>query len=240
MFDKVLASVRIGAAEVDTRLNQDAVQPGETLSTQVVVDGGEVDQDIEGIELELKTKRKNGDVKQTYELASERVIDSFTIEENEQRVFETDLYVPRETPVTTVDPKRGRSPKVWIDTDLEIDRAIDADDTDYLAVEPTAPVQAMLDAVGNAGNRLKEVTVDNDRISVGDVSANHPVDQEFVFTPQSADYKEVEIHFLPRDSMTHVLVEFDYRLQSEQFHSIRIEHGDYTVEGLQAEFERLV
>ncbi|MFC7165389.1 sporulation protein [Halospeciosus flavus] len=239
MFDKVLASVKIGAATVDTRLDQDTVQPGETLSTQVVVDGGEVDQDIRGIELELETKREHGDVTETYALTSERVAESFTIEEGEQRVFEVDLQIPYETPITTINAKRGRSPKVWIDTDLEIDRAIDTDDTDYLSVEPTAPVQAMLDAVENAGNYLKEVTVDNDRISVGDETANYPVDQEFVFKPQNGDYKEVEIHFLPRDTATYVLVEFDYRMRSEQFHSIQINHDDYTVEYLQQEFERL-
>ncbi|PSP93279.1 hypothetical protein BRC91_10335 [Halobacteriales archaeon QS_4_62_28] len=48
-----MASVRIGAAAVDTRLDQGTVRPGETLSTQVVVEGGEVAQDIKGIELEL-------------------------------------------------------------------------------------------------------------------------------------------------------------------------------------------
>lgn len=240
MFDKVLASVRIGAATVDTRLDRETIQPGDTLSTQVVVDGGDVDQDIEGIELELKTKRKNGDVNETYELTSERVTGPFTVEEGGRRVFEADLHIPHETPVTTVDPTRGRSPKVWIDTDLEIDRAIDADDTDYLAVEPTDPVRAMLEAVKNAGNRLREVTVDNDPISVGDASANYPVDQEFVFKPENAEYRETEIHFLPRDAVTHVLVEFDYRMQTEQFDSVRIDHDGYTVEGLREEFERLV
>jgi len=239
MFDKVLASVRIGAAAVDTRLDQDTVRPGETLSTQVVVEGGEVAQDIEGIELELKTRRETGDASDTYELTEEHVTDSFTIEEDEQRVFEADLHVPHETPITTVEAKRGRSPKVWVDTDLAIDQAIDADDTDSLAVEPTAPIQAMLDAVESAGNQLKEVTVDDDRIGVDDERANYPVDQEFVFKPHDADYKEAEIHFLPRGTVTHVLVEFDYRIHSEQFYSLRISHDNYTVEELQREFERL-
>ena len=57
MFDNVLASVRIGAAEVDTLLETDTVQPGDTLPVQVVVEGGKVDQDIEAIELELETRR---------------------------------------------------------------------------------------------------------------------------------------------------------------------------------------
>lgn len=128
--------------------------------------------------------------------------------------------MPHETPITTVDAGRSRSPRVWIDTDLKIDRAVDADDTDHLAVEPTASAQAMLDAVKTAGHDLKEVTVDDDEISVGDVRADHPLAQEFVFRPHSADYKQVEVHFLPHSDTTQVLVKFDYRRRSKQFHSI--------------------
>lgn len=238
MFDNVLASIRIGAAEVDTLLDRETVRPGETLSTQVVVEGGNVDQDINAIELELKTKREYGDSRETYEITSTHVTGSFTIEEGERRTFEAELPIPRETPVTTMDARRDRA-KVWIDTDLEIDRAIDADDTDYLDVAPTEPMAAMLDAVAEAGHSLYEVTVDNDRIGVGNERAELPLDQEFVFRPDGdRDYKELEVHFLPREGVTHVLLEFDYRFSSEEFESIEIDHEDYGVESLRQEFER--
>lgn len=239
MFDNVLASVRIGAAEVDTLLDRETVRPGETLSTQVVVDGGNVDQDIEKIELELKTKRERGDATETYEISREVVTGSFTIEEGEQQVFEADLPIHRETPVTTLGARRNEA-KVWIDTDLEIDRAIDADDTDYLDVAPTEPMTAMLDAVERAGHELSEVTIDDDRIGAGSERADLPLDQEIVFRPTgSRDYKELEIHFLPRETTTHVLVEFDYTMRAEQFEAIEIDHADYSVQSLERAFERL-
>lgn len=237
MFDNVLASIRIGAAEVDTLLDRETVQPGEVLATQVVVDGGEVDQDIEAIDLELKTKREHGDTRQTYEIASKRVTGAFTIEEGDQQVFEADLPIHHETPVTTLDAKYNRA-QVWIDTDLEIDRAIDADDTDYLNVAPTDPMAAMLDAVSQAGHTLYEVAVDNDRLSIGNARAHLPLDQEFVFRPQgNREYNELEVHFLPRETVTHVLLEFDYRLKSEQFESLQIDHDSYSVKELQQAFE---
>lgn len=239
MFDNVLASVRIGAAEVDTLLERDTVQPGETLSTQVVVDGGNVDQDIEAIELELKTKRELDEGSDTYEIASKRVTGAFTIHEDEQKIFEADIPIHHETPITAIDARHDTS-KVWIDTDLEIDKAIDADDTDHLNVAPTEPVAAMLDAVSAAGHSLHEITVDTDRIAIYDEQAQLPVDQEFVFKPDgNRDYKEVEIHFLPREDVTHVLVEFDYRVASEEFESIVIDHDDYSADGLRRRFERL-
>jgi len=239
MFDNVLASVRIGAAEVDTLLESDTVRPGETLSTQVVVDGGNVDQDIEAIELELKTKRERDEGSDTYEIGSTRVTGAFTIHEDEQRVFEADIPIHRETPVTTLGGRRDHS-KVWIDTDLEIERAIDADDTDYLNVAPTDPMAAMLDAVSAAGHSLHEVTVDTDIISTGHEDARLPVDQEIVFKPDGGrDYKEVEVHLLPRAEVTHVLLEFDYRIKSEQFEAMVIDHDDYSVDSLRREFDRL-
>lgn len=238
MFDNVLASIRIGAAEVDTLLERDTVRPGETLETQVVVDGGKVDQDIQAIELELETEREVGDSRQTYEISSKHVTGPFTIEEGDRKVFEATILIHRETPVTTLDARYNHA-KVWIDTDLEIERAIDADDTDYLNVAPTEPMEAMLDAVSQAGHSLYEVSVDNDRISVGNATADLPLDQEFVFRPQGdRDYTELEVHFLPRDSVTHVLLEFDYRLKSERFESIEIDHDSHSVDELRDAFER--
>lgn len=239
MFDNVLASVRIGAAEVDTLLEQDTIQPGETLSTQVVVDGGNVDQDIEAIELELKTRRELDEATDTYEIASKRVTGEFTIHEDERQVFEADIPIHQETPLTALDARHDES-KVWIDTDLEIDKAIDADDTDHLNVAPTDPMATMLDAVAKAGHSLYEITVDSDRIRTHHEEAHLPVDQEIVFKPDGdRDYTEVEIHFLPREHETHVLVEFDYRIASEDFESMVIDHDDYSVESLRREFERL-
>ena len=239
MFDNVLASVRIGAAEVDTLLERDTVRPGETLSTQVVVEGGNVDQDIEAIELELKTRREREEGSDTYEISSQRVTGAFTIHEDEQRVFEADVPIHQETPITSLDARRDDS-KVWIDTDLEIDRAIDADDTDHLNVAPTDPMATMLEAVSSAGHSLHEITVDTDHIATHHEESHLPVDQEIVFKPEGdRDYTEVEIHFLPREHETHVLVEFDYRIASEDFESLVIDHDDYSVESLRREFERV-
>jgi sporulation-control protein len=238
MFDNVLASVRIGAAEVDTLLETDTVRPGDTLPVQVVVEGGKVDQDIETIELELETRRYLDEGRDSYELSSHHITGAFTVEAGDRKVFESEIPIHPETPVTTLNAKKNRA-EVWIDTDLEIDRAIDADDTDYLNVAPTEPVAAMLEAIEQAGHRLHEVAVDNDRIATNDAQAQQPVDQEIVFKPTGdRSYKELEVHFVPREDVTHVLLEFDYRIRSEEFESMQVYHDDYSVEELRRAFER--
>jgi sporulation-control protein len=239
MFDKVLASVRIGGAEVDALLDKDSVEPGETLPTRVVVDGGKTDQDIEHIDLELRTRRERGETHDTYEISSTRVTGAFTIGAGERRVFETDLPIHPETPVTAVEAPHDQS-EVWIDSDLAIDRAIDADDSDQLAVEPTAPMQALLDAVSQAGHELHAITVDDDRIVAGDVRADLPVDQEFVFRPvEDRAYSEIEVHFLPGGETTQVLVEFDAHHGGERVEVLSIDHDDYSVDSLRQAFEEL-
>ncbi|MDS0258159.1 sporulation protein [Haloarcula sp. S1CR25-12] len=238
MFDNVLASVRIGAAEVDTLLETDTVRPGETLPVRVVVDGGKVDQDIEAIELELETRRERDEATDEYDISTHRVTGPFTIEAGEREVFESEIPIHHETPVTTLDAKTNRA-KVWIDTDLEIDRAIDADDTDYLQVAPTEPMAAMLEAVERAGHRLSKVTVDTDTIATKDAQAQLPVDQEIEFKPTgSRSYSELELHFIPREEVTHVLLEFDHSIGSENFESMQVYHDDYSVDELRRAFER--
>jgi len=238
MFDNVLASVRIGAAEVDTLLETDTVRPGDTLPVQVVVDGGKVDQDIEAIELDLETKRELDEGRDTYDISTHNITGAFTIEEGERKVFEAEIPIHPETPVTTMNAGTNRA-EVWIDTDLEIDRAIDADDTDYLNVAPTGPMAAMLEAVEEAGHRLSKVTVDPDTIATKDAQAQLPIDQEFEFKPTgNRSYEEMEVHFIPRADITHVLLEFDHTIGREEFESMQIYHDDYSVDELRRAFER--
>lgn len=65
MFKKILAAVGIGSAKVDTRLHQSQLLPGQTFSATIVVQGGDVAQKIDGIDLALMTRAKvstdNGD-----------------------------------------------------------------------------------------------------------------------------------------------------------------------------------
>ena len=53
-FDKVFASVGIGSAAVDTKLEKDTYTPGETVKGAVEIRGGKVDQQVDDIYLTLK------------------------------------------------------------------------------------------------------------------------------------------------------------------------------------------
>ena len=55
-FNKVLASVGIGAATVDTKLERDQVVPGEEIKGIVEIRGGNVEQKIDDIYLSVNTQ----------------------------------------------------------------------------------------------------------------------------------------------------------------------------------------
>ena len=62
-FNKVLASVGIGAATVDTKLESEQVVPGEDVQGIVEIQGGKVEQQINEIYLSIHTqyvKESNG------------------------------------------------------------------------------------------------------------------------------------------------------------------------------------
>jgi len=58
MFKKILASVGIGAAKVDTILETEHLQPGQLFNAQIVITAGNVSQEISGLDLLLMTRVK--------------------------------------------------------------------------------------------------------------------------------------------------------------------------------------
>lgn len=240
MFDNLLASVRIGAAEVDTLLDQEELYPGDEFSAQIVVKGGKVAQEIEGLELRLITEMRE----KAHESGTHNVIDrwqindEFTIGVGEETVIPFESRLHPETPVTAIDVPRHLT-KVWIATGLSIDTAIDAKDKDYLTVMPTPPMEAMLQAIERCGLTIRKVTVDNDYITVGNDRSDLGCDQEFEFRTKGSrhNFTESEVHFLPHSDHTKVLLEFD-NSRGETFRSMTIDHDNYSVEGLAEEYRR--
>jgi sporulation-control protein len=62
-FGRLLSSIGVGAATVDTRLERDELVPGEEVRGVVEVKGGGSEQEVNGIRLEVQTyyKRESGD-----------------------------------------------------------------------------------------------------------------------------------------------------------------------------------
>jgi sporulation-control protein len=142
---RVLSSLGIGSATVDTILPRTTVRPGETLDVSVEVEGGSTDQEIDDIYFAVVTRYATEEGYETAAVSRSRLTESFTIEADEERTLAASIDIPRHTPLTL-----GRT-EVWIETGLDIDWAVDPDDEDRIEVEADARLAAVFDALDELG-----------------------------------------------------------------------------------------
>ncbi|UPM45037.1 sporulation protein [Halocatena salina] len=153
---KVLASIGIGNATVDTVLPKNTVRPGETVDADVHITGGNVEQDVGTIRFELETRYRTDEGYQTGDIDRFTLAESLTIHPEQEEVRSTEIEIPYSTPVTVggVD--------VWIETELDIDFAVDPEDRDYLDVRPTPRLQTVFDVLGDLGFSLQTAECEAD------------------------------------------------------------------------------
>lgn len=142
---RLLTSIGVGAATVDTRLETEEVSPGEEIRGVVELKGGDSAQEIDAINLEVQTdyKRESGDttVRETATIERFTVASARTVEPKTQEQIPFSFRLPYDTPLTI-----GRS-AVWIRTALDVKMAMDPSDRDPITVRPNATMRTILDAV---------------------------------------------------------------------------------------------
>ena len=211
LFNKVLASVGIGAATVDTKLHKSTYTIGEKITGIVEIVGGNTVQQIDAIYLTLYTNytKEVNDTKVTDNAVLSRIQinEPFTIQENEKREIPFSFDLPSVVPVTV-----GQT-RVWIHTGLDIKNAVDPTDKDFIDIQSTALASGVLTAVKNLGFRLRKV--ENEQAPT---SLRHrtPIVQEFEFTPTNNTYRryldELEIIFLTNQpTSVEILLQVDRR-----------------------------
>ncbi|ATP41817.1 sporulation protein SpoOM [Solibacillus sp. R5-41] len=211
LFNKVLASVGIGATTVDTKLHKVNYTINENITGVVEIVGGNVEQQIDAIYLSLYTNytREINDTKVSENalLKNLKINEPFTIQPNEKREIPFSFELPAAIPVTT-----GQS-RVWIHTGLDIKNAVDPTDKDFIDIQPTRLASNVLSAIQNLGFRLRKV--DNEQAPTY-LRNRAPIVQEFEFTPTNNTYRryleELEVIFLDQTSKSvEILLQVDRR-----------------------------
>lgn len=208
VFKRMLASVGIGSAKVDTHLHNAVVVPGGSLQGEVHVMGGEIDQEIAEIYLYVATQYKRERDDTTYyeecKLLKAPISAPFTLHVHEKKVIPFSIEIPDQTPLTF-----GHQ-EVYIRTGLDIAMAINPGDRDYLSVEPHPSMQAVLDALNLLGFRLAKSECEyNTRLG-----RTYPFVQELEFKPTGAYQRlldELEVIFYLNGNQLEVLLEIDKR-----------------------------
>lgn len=205
MFKKLLASVGVGAAKVDTQLEKEQFVPGETVHGKVVIQGGDVEQTIDSIHIFLMTEaiREVDDrkVKEKVALQKYPVANQETIKEGETKEIPFSIQLPYHAPASL-----GRLP-IWFETGLDIPMALDPEDRDPIKVSPHPYIEKVMNALeSHLGFRLRKVEMES--------SKRFGYVQEFEFTPVG-EYRsyldELEVIFFLQENHVDVMLEVDRR-----------------------------
>ena len=211
MIQKLLASIGIGNAKVDTKLHASRLTAGDIVSGVTEIVGGNVEQQIDTIYLTLYTTfvKESNDTK-IYDkaiVARYTISDPFTIGAGEVREIPFSFKLPYTTPIS-----RGKT-KVWIQTELDIKLAVDPTDKDFIEVLPSPLAAEVINAIRTLGFRMKSADCERAPYSM---KTPLPFIQEFEYTPTNATYRryldELELTFI-NQSADHVelLLQIDRR-----------------------------
>lgn len=208
MFNKILSSIGIGAAKVDTKLANSKVQLGEELQGEVHIKGGSVDQTINQIYLNLFTtyEKEVNDTKTRvkHNLTSLSIAEQLVIQPDEERVFPFKIKVPFSSPLSVGDQQ------VYLSTGLDIEMAVDPKDLDPVTVLPDPIISQLFDEMKEMGFRHSY------RSGICEYKRQYgssvPFMQEFEFVPTSkfrGELDEIELMFKVDEENVNVLMQVD-------------------------------
>lgn len=213
MFGKLKASLGIGAAKVDTVLESMSVFQGETLKGVVHIQGGDVEQHIDAINLKLCTEVKvesdSGASYQSFILGKLQAVQPFTIQPGENKQVPFELKLDDETPITALNALKNMC-HVWVETSLDIDFAIDPKDRDFLEIKPLPVAAKVISAIEQAGFSMVKADVEKGYLRGGNFSSKSGCYQEVEFRNNGfVNNKEIELSFILDGSVMHCLAEVD-------------------------------
>ncbi|MFD7091507.1 sporulation protein [Streptomyces sp. NPDC059896] len=212
-FKKLLASMGAGGASVETELTELNVVPGGVVQGEVRLQGGSVNQRIEGLNvgLQARVEVEGGDqeIKQDIEFTKQNIGGAFEVQAGAVHVVPFGLEIPWETPITTIDGQSLRGMNIGVTTELEIARALDSGDLDPINVHPLPAQQAILDAFIRLGFRFK--AADMERGHIRGTRQRLPFYQEIEFfaPEQYRGLNQVELSFVADDREMDVILEMD-------------------------------
>ncbi|MET9904890.1 MULTISPECIES: sporulation protein [unclassified Streptomyces] len=236
-FKRLLASMGAGGASVETVLTEANTVPGGVVQGEVRIQGGSVNQSIEGLSVGLQAKvevegHDDQEYKQDIEFTKLRLGGAFELQAGAVHSVPFGLEIPWETPITTIDGQSLRGMHIGVTTELEIARAIDSGDLDPINVHPLPAQKAILDAFIQLGFRFKNA--DMERGQIRGTRQRLPFYQEIEFYPPSQyrGLNQVELSFVADDRAMDVILEMDkkpglFSEGSDSFRSFQVGLHDF-------------
>ncbi|WP_433239385.1 sporulation protein [Actinomadura nitritigenes] len=216
VFKQFLGAFGVGGPSVETVLAAPHGRPGEYLSGEVRVQGGDRDVHIHQVVLSLVTRAEyeHGDHEGSGGLEFYRgaITGAFHLGAGQYHAIPFQMPLPWELPVTEVYGQHLHGMAMGVRTELEVAGAVDAGDLDPISVLPLPSQQRVLDAFGALGFAFKGADVEQGHIA--GLHQELPFYQEIEFhaPPQYAGrISEVELTFVADPHGLAVVLEADQR-----------------------------
>ncbi|MEE1930657.1 sporulation protein [Streptomyces sp. TRM 70351] len=212
-FKKLLASVGFGGGSVETVLSEPNVLPGGVVHGEVRIEGGSVEQRVQGLSVGLQGKveveSQDQETVRDVEFHRQQLGGAFDLAPGATHVVPFALEIPWETPVTVFMGHHLPGMHVGVSTRLDIARAVDSTDLDPVHVHPLPAQQAILDAFGGLGFRFKGADLEQGRVHGTRQRLPFYQEIEFYAPPQYRGLSEVELTFVADGQAMDVVLEMD-------------------------------
>ena len=244
MFGKLMSSLGLQNASIETHIYTPDLQAGQTIEGEVILTGGDSTKTINGVSLQLMTiaevEAGDHEFNQPLVLQQWALSDRFELPAKQQFRAPFQIQLPYETPITEVNCRRNAS-RVWIQTHLDVDWGLDATDRDFLRIHPTAAMQAFIGAMQHCGLVLNTIDVEKGHLRARDFQSTLGCYQELEFIPASfGGLNEVEVSFVPQANQTHVMIEIDRKFRGDQLRTLTIPHHSMNEAALVQQIRQLL
>ncbi|TQN32809.1 sporulation-control protein [Haloactinospora alba] len=238
---RILASLGLGNASVETVLRDPNTVPGGVLQGDVYINGGSVDQHIQELTVGLQARAEveHGDAEhsQNLEFARARIGGELQLQADAHVHVPFELPVPWEAPLTAYRGQHLTGMHVGLNTQLHVAGGVDPGDLDPVSVHAMETQTIILDAVSMLGFRFMKADCERGRIR--DTSQKLPFYQEVEYRAPSgyAGLNELEVTFITDERACDLILELDkkgglFTEGRDSFKRMRIEHGTVEANGL--------
>ncbi|SEN04156.1 sporulation protein [Lihuaxuella thermophila] len=149
VFKKFMAKLGKGAAQVDLVLDQEEYTLGEQVSGELVIQGGTVPQEINGIDIDFMMSVHTEKQEQTVLIHRFPFPGSFQIQPGERKTLPFSYELPKNLLLS------GYSVSYYFVTHLDIAGAVDSTDRDPVLIMPPQRLQNIFTALEQLGFREK-------------------------------------------------------------------------------------
>ncbi|TWP48207.1 sporulation protein [Lentzea tibetensis] len=216
MFKRMLRAFGVGGPTVDTVLTNPNVRPGELLTGEVRIAGGDHPADIDHVTLSLMTKVEvesgDNEYNTNREFAKVAVAQRVQVAPGQRLALPFQFPVPLETPLNVVMGTQLAGMQMGLRTELEVRGAVDPGDLDPVWVHALPSQERVLQAFAQLGFRFTKA--DNEQGRLHGVPQQLPFYQEIEFYPPQqfmGRVNQVELTFVATPQALYTILEADKR-----------------------------